>query len=127
MIVTYLLFFGTAMIVLGAAELADPRRAFSLWRSWSAHRLFFMHGVLLIVAGFPLVLYHGPLSTIVFIIGLVIVFTGPFVLIYPEKIRAMFTSLEEELGSDRIRTIMRMESFIRIAAGAILVVAYFTG
>jgi hypothetical protein len=120
MIEIYVCILGASMVALGTAECAAPRRAFALWRRWATHRLFFLHGAFLIGTGFPLVLYRGPLSTPIFIIGVVIVLTGPFILIYPEKFRDMFNSLENEVGPERIPALMRTESIIRIAMGAVL-------
>lgn len=127
MIDIYVSILGAAMVALGTAEFTGPQMAFSLWRRWAAHRLFFLHGALLIGAGFPLVLYRGPLSTPILIIGVVIVLTGPFILIYPEKFRAMFNSIEEEMGAERVPTLMRMESIIRIALGAVLLAGSLLG
>ncbi|MBN2078348.1 MAG: hypothetical protein JW838_05240 [Spirochaetes bacterium] len=127
MIDIYVSILGAAMVALGTAEFAGPRRAFTLWRRWAAHRLFFLHGALLIGTGFPLLLYHGSLSTPIFIIGVVIVLTGPFILIYPEKFRAMFNSIEEEMGAERVPALMRMESIIRIALGAVLLAGSLLG
>lgn len=127
MIGTYVCVLGALMVALGAVECAVPRRAFSLWKRWSAHRLFFLHGAFLIGAGFPLILYRGPLSTPIFIIGVVIVLTGPFILIYPEKFRDMFSSFEKEMGPERIPALMRTESIIRIALGAVLLAGSLLG
>jgi uncharacterized protein YjeT (DUF2065 family) len=120
----YILFLGIFLVFLGSVEMAIPLRAFGLWKSWAFKRYFFLHGSLLIAAGFPLTIYKGPLSTIIFIIGIFAVLTGPFILIYPEKIRHMFQAMSEEMKDGDIKKMIYIEGSLRIAAGAVCVASY---
>ena len=112
------------LIIMGAVELVVPPRAFGLWKSWVFNRYFFLHGSLLIAGGFPLTIYEGPLSTIIFIFGIIAVLTGPFVLIYPDKIRHMFQAMSEEMKDGDIKKVIYIEGSLRIAAGAVCVASY---
>ena len=124
MIPLYILILGIFLVFLGAVELTIPLRAFRFWKSWVFKRYFFLHGSVLIAAGFPLTIYQGPLSTLLFIIGIFAVLTGPFVLIYPEKIRHMFQAMSEDMKDSDIKKMIYIEGSLRIAAGAICVVSY---
>jgi hypothetical protein len=121
----YLLIFGSFITVIGALELIMPRRAFRLWQSWASNKFFFLHGILLIAAGFPLTVYQGPISTIIFFIGIAIVLTGPFVLLYPGKFRQMFQAVSEEFNDKSIKKILYVEGILRIAVGVTCAVTYF--
>lgn len=121
----YIFFLGIFLVLIGAAELAMPLRAFGLWKTWVRKKYFFLHGSLLIAGGFPLTIYKGPLSTIIFIFGIAAVLIGPFVLIYPEKIRQMFQAMSEEMKDGDIKKTIYIEGSLRIAAGVVCVSSYF--
>jgi NhaP-type Na+/H+ or K+/H+ antiporter len=53
----------------------------------------------------------------VFVFGCIAVVTGPVALIYPEKIRNMFASIENEMTPRGIRAMMLTEALLRIALG----------
>ena len=124
MLARYVLALGIALALAGTVEIIMPLRAFSLWRRWSSSRLFFLHGLLLIAAGFPLTLYQGPLSRILFVMGLLASLTGPFVLLYPEKFRMMFVSVSEEMKESTIRKMVYAEGTLRLAAAAVCIAAF---
>jgi hypothetical protein len=125
MLACYLLALGTALALAGAVEVSLPLRAFAFWKRWSSSKLFFLHGILMIAAGFPLTLYNGPLSGVIFAMGLVASLTGPFVLLYPDRFRAMFASAAEELKEPALKKMVYVEGFLRIAAGAVCAAAFF--
>ena len=124
MLARYILALGITLAVAGTVEIIMPLRSFSLWVRWSSSRLFFLHGLLLIAAGFPLTLYQGPLSRILFVMGLLASLSGPFVLLYPEKFRMMFASVSQEMKESSIRKMVYAEGTIRLAAAAVCVAAF---
>jgi uncharacterized protein YjeT (DUF2065 family) len=69
-------------------------------------------------------MYRGPLSEIIFIIGAVLALSGPFILIYPEKIRTMFNSISEEMDDAGVRRIIYIDALLRILAGVLFVACY---
>jgi len=123
----YILALGILLVLAGALEVSLPLRAFALWWRWSSSRFFFVHGILLIAAGFPLTLYDGPLSGVIFVMGLLAALSGPFVLIYPGKLRMMFESLAVEMKDESIKKMVYIEGSVRIAAGIIFVAAFLLG
>ncbi|HRZ25214.1 MAG TPA: hypothetical protein P5295_00255 [Spirochaetota bacterium] len=123
MLTTYIFALGIFLAALGLLELVFPAKAFMLWKKWSMSRFFFVHGIVLIAGGFPLTIYDGPLSTAVFIIGCFVVCTGPFLLIYPEKFREMFGSVENEITAPALKKMIITEAVIRIAVAALLIIA----
>ncbi len=122
MLTIYVLVFGIFVATVGLVELLLPSVMMKIWRYWVSHRLFFLYGILLMAAGFPLTIYNGArFETIIFIIGLVVVFTGPFVLLYPHKMGGLFLQGMEEM-SPRGRTIaILFDAAVRITAGLICV------
>ncbi len=124
MISVYILILGIILVLIGGIELIIPLKAFGVWKKWVSGKLFFLHGLLLIAAGFPLTIYNGPLSPVLFIFGLIAVLTGPFVLIYPEKIRLMFLAMAEETGDADMKKIIYAEGLLRISAGIICIAGY---
>jgi len=119
----YILSVGVFLIVLGCLESGFPVKAFNTWKMWSSHRLFFFHGIFLIAAGLPITLFDGFLSGLVFVIGCIVVLTGPFILLYPEKINEMFHSVSAEMNEQGIKRIVYFEAVIRILTGVLFIVA----
>ncbi len=125
MINTYILGLGIALAALGTIELSFPERAFRAWKRWVENRFFPLHGVLLIAVGFPLTFYRGPFAGAVFSVGLFIVVTAPFIIVYPEKIRKMFHEVDSGISPAGIKTMVLFEAFVRIAVGALFIATHF--
>ncbi len=123
----YVLLLGGFLLIIGFLEFLFPNRAFRSWESWVSHRMFYLHGILLIAAGFPLTVYRGAFSSIIFFIGLFMVLSGPFILFYPEKIKGSFRSLQDELVEKGIKKIMFFDAAMRLAAGSLMITAFFYG
>jgi hypothetical protein len=122
----YVAVLGAGMLCLGFFELIFPAAFFRLWEAWSRHRMFFLHGIILVIGGFPLTIYQGAFSTFIFIIGVFFVISGPFILIYPEKFGRTFEAASREMkGEVRIRLIY-LEALFRIATGSIFVASFFS-
>lgn len=122
----YILVFGIIVVFMGLLEIIFPQWMLSFWVSWTTSKWFFLHGIILIAAGFPLTLvpHHNPLSTPLFIVGMIVVFSGPFILIYPEKIRNLFIQGLDELGQTGSRFALIVDAIARIAAGILCILAY---
>ena len=125
MLELYIFSIGIIFTAIGLFELLMPGKAFLAWKKWSGNKFFFLHGLILITAGFPMTFYKGVFSTAIFIIGLTIVLTGPFVLLYPEKIRDMFRVMSVEMPEQRVQRIVLFEGVIRIIVGALLISTKF--
>lgn len=121
---TYIFYLGIFLTVVGFAEIIFPLQMFRFWKTWISHRLFFLHGLLMIAAGIPLAMYSDSFAgRLIFITGLIIVFTGPFVLIYPEKIKEIFIAATKDLER-AIRPLMYADAIVRIAVGSLFVYSY---
>jgi len=125
MINYFILFFGIIQLIIAFVEITMPYRSFLSWETWISCRFFPFHGAALIVIGFPLTIYNGYLSSIIFLIGLVVVFTGPVILIYPEKIREAFSFSSETFEEGSLKKIVRFDAIMRMAAGIILVISFY--
>ena len=120
----FILVLACVQSVTGAVELAAPVKAYRYWRGWINNRFFPVHGIILMAGGFPLTIYSGYLSGILFFIGLFIVLTGPFILLYPEKIRKAFDEAEIDLTEGGIRKLIYFDSVMRIGFAVILFLSY---
>mgnify|MGYP001769751166 CR=1 FL=1 len=125
MLELYMFFFGMFQLIIGFLELFLPVRLFKLWKMWTLSTYFPVHGIVLIAAGFPLLFYKGHLAAIIFWIGVFMVLTGPFLLIYPEKIREVFKTAENDFTPRDLRIMVYVDSVIRLAAGIIVTLACF--
>lgn len=123
----YLLILGIFLTAIGTIEVFLPFKIFALWKKWISNRLFFLHGLVLIITGMPLTCYkHRSVENAIFIIGIVIVFTGPFVLFYADKIKHVFIASAEEMHKKAIRNIMFFDGAMRIAIGSFFIYSYLT-
>ena len=125
MINYFILFFGIIQLIIAFVEITMPYRSFLSWKTWISCRFFPFHGVALIIVGFPLTIYKGYLSSVIFLIGLVVVLTGPVILIYPEKIREAFSFSSETFQEVSLKKIVRFDAVMRMAAGIILVISFY--
>lgn len=126
MLMLYIFILGIYVIIIGLLELTIPTQILKLWIKFSSSKMYFLYGFVLIVAGFPLtqVSSSNPLSTPLFIIGLIVVFSGPFILIYPEKVKNLFFQGLEELGQRGSRFALIIDAIARIATGILCIAAY---
>ncbi len=122
---TYILILGILQLLAGIFEIFSPVKAFYLWKQWIENKFFILHGIILIAVGFPLTIYNNSLSDILFIIGLIYVLSGPFVIIYPEKIKSVFSSYYEETGNDGGKKVIIFDSLLRILIGCLCIASYF--
>lgn len=119
MIFIYVIALGALFSLMGTIELFLRESSFRFWMRWFEHRLFFLHGIILVLLGFPLTFYNGKWSTFVFIVGLFMVITGPFVIIYPEKIRESFGEISSEMGEETVKKLILFDSAVRLIIGII--------
>jgi len=115
----YLIIIGSTQVIVALIETFAPYRAFLMWKKWVSGRFFPVHGLMLIFTGLPLTIYKGYLSSIIFYIGLFVVFMGPFILIYPEKIQKVFNDSENVFNSKDIKIMIYFDAFFRLASGII--------
>jgi uncharacterized membrane protein len=125
LITQFVFLMGFIMLGFGITEIIVPVRTFALWKRWTAHRLFYLHGLLLIAVGFPLTLYENPdhpfLANTIFVIGLIAVFSGPILLLYPEKIGNLFQHISEEIETRSVKRIIYADAILRILIGSIFI------
>lgn len=126
MLIQYILILGIYFLLVGIIELIVPNAVLSLWIRLSSSKIFPLYGIALIIAGFPLtqIPSENPLSTPIFIIGLIVVFSGPFILIYPEKIRNLFYQGLDEIGQKGSHFALILDAIARIVAGILCITAY---
>lgn len=126
----YVFTLGTILTGIGIIELIIPLRIFNLWERWVSHRLFFLHGLLLILLGFPLTLYQNLFNSFIdksiFGIGLIAVLAGPFLLLYPEKIRVTFQKISGEIENKAVKRIIYLDAIIRIPVGLLFIYSNFS-
>jgi hypothetical protein len=125
----YVFILGIVLTGMGIIELLIPMRIFNLWEKWISHKLFFLHGLLLILLGFPLTLYKNLLNLFIaksiFGIGVIAVLIGPFILFYPEKIREIFLKISGEVENKAAKRIIYLDAIIRISVGLLFIYSNF--
>jgi len=124
MLELYFCIFGIFQVLAGLCELIFPFQSYVIWKKWIFTRYFFTHGIILIAAGFPFIIFKGFLSGIIFWIGIFMVLTGPFLLIYPEKVRNTFISAEKDFTKKDLKIMIYIDAIIRFSAGIIVFIAF---
>ena len=119
----YLFVFGLVLCIISTIEFINPLRAFNLWKRWVYHPLFFLHGFFITLLGFPMCIYNGPLSKGIFLTGIIIVLTGPFILFFPERIRESFTRLDEDMKDEQRRSFIIIDALIRMLVGGLCILS----
>ncbi len=119
----FLIIIGTIQIIMALLESFFPLKAFSMWERWVSFRFFPLHGIALMFIGMPLTMYKGYLSSVIFYIGLLVVFSGPFILVYPEKIRKIFTSSGDIFKDKDIKIMIYADALFRLSVGVIFLIS----
>jgi len=119
----FLIIIGSIQIVIAFLGFFFPYRTFIMWKKWVLNRYFPLHGMVLIIAGLPLTVYNGYLSRIIFIIGLIVVFSGPFILIYPEKLVGLFKKSDELFTNNDIKIMIYLDALLRSGASVIFFIS----
>ncbi|MCX7679067.1 MAG: hypothetical protein N2316_07585 [Spirochaetes bacterium] len=122
----YVIVLGILFTAMGITEIALRQQSYKFWMRWFSHKLFFLHGVALVLLGFPLTFYNGKWSTFVFIVGLFMVITGPFIIIYPKKIRESFDEISAEMGEGAVQQLVLFDSAMRLVIGMVFVYCALT-
>ena len=119
----YVLFLGIGLVAISAVEFFAAAKIYSLWKKWIFNRLFPIHGFLLSVGGLPLTFFRDTIpGKIMFCIGILVVMTGPFMVLFPSKIRDMFTITESELEEEGdAEGLVYFDAVTKIAAGAFFI------
>ena len=118
-----LVIFGSVQAIMALLGFCFPYRMFLMWKKWVLNRFFRLHGIILIFTGLPLTVYNGYLSRIIFIIGLVVVFSGPFILIYPEKFISLFENSDELFSKNDIKVMIFLDAFLRSGASVVFFIS----
>ena len=118
-----LLILGAFQVILAIIELLFPQRMFLIWKKFILSKFYPVYGIILILIGLPLTAYNGYLSLVILFIALFIVFSGAFILFYPEKIRKLFNESEELFTNKTIRLLIYCEALFRLCIGVIFLIA----
>jgi hypothetical protein len=122
MLKIYILLLGFFMMLMGVSGIIFPMRMFSLWQKWIAHRYFFLHGIILIILGLPLTLYHDSfIGRMTFLCGIVAVLTGPFIIIYSNNLKRVFLETSDDLNTAVVRKMIYVDAIIRITVAALFI------
>ena len=118
-----LVIIGSIQAIMALLGFFFPHRIFLMWKKWVLNRFFPLHGIVLIFTGLPLTVYNGYLSGIIFIIGLVVVFSGPFILIYPEKLVKLFENSNELFSTKDIKVMIYVDAALRSGASMVFFIS----
>ncbi|HOH38355.1 MAG TPA: hypothetical protein PLV17_12170 [Spirochaetota bacterium] len=118
----YLLILSGFLILISAIGLIFPLKTFQKWEKWTESRFFRLHGAALIAGGFPLLNYRGTITgTALFIVGLIVIFTGPFIIIFPELFRKALDTTKDDFTENDKKAIVYTDSIIRILISALMI------
>ena len=121
----YILVLGIFLIALSTVEFLAADKIFRLWKGWIYHKLFPLHGLVLVCGGLPLTFFRDTISgKIMFGIGILVVMTGPFILLFPERVRHLFSVTEQEMsGEGEAAGIIYLDAVVKGAAGSFFIYA----
>jgi uncharacterized membrane protein len=122
----YILSLGIALIILCIVQLLIPERIYSIWKKWISHRFFRAHGAIIMIGGLPLTFFReGIAGKIMLCIGLFVVFMGPFILLFPNKMRDLYIRTESDIEEEDKKGIIYFDALTRGISGAIFVYTIF--
>lgn len=126
MLIKYFLILGIIIFLVGLTEIILPKKMISIWNRWINSKFFYLHGLVLIIFGIPLTIKQpGILGTLIFIIGIFIIISGPLILLYSDKFKESFYEMINEFSTSDITRLVRVDGTTRIAFGLILLLKFF--
>lgn len=115
---TYIVVLGILLLVLASLEFIFPFVILSIWKKWLNNRFFPLHGLLLILGGFPTTQFRDTFfGKVMLIVGIIIVFMGPFILFFPDRVRHFFYESIKDLNGDEIKHLVYVDGAMRAMAG----------
>jgi uncharacterized membrane protein len=116
----YVIALGIFLIIFGVVECFIPKKIFSAWKWWINHRLFPLYGLLLMIGGLPLTFFRDGISgKIMMGIGIFVVFTGPFIILFPKRMSELYSTTEEDLEEGEQNGLIYFDALTRIVSGAL--------
>ncbi len=116
----YIFFLGVFLLFLAIIEFIIPFKILQLWKSWVAHKFFPVHGMILIVGGFPITQFRDTISGIIMmIVGVIVILSGPFVLLFPDRVRYFFNITINELDREERKHLVYLDAIIRFIVAAL--------
>lgn len=123
----YILFLGIALVLLALMEFVFPAVIFRIWKRWVNNKFFPFHGLILVAGGFPITQFRETfMGKIMLVIGLIVVFTGPFIIFFPDRIRHFFELSIKDLNSDELRHLVYVDGVMRLVVGIIFLFVMLT-
>jgi hypothetical protein len=118
----YVIALGILLVIFGVVECIIPKKMFSAWKWWINHRLFPLYGLFIIIGGLPLTFFRDGISGKIMLgIGVIVVFTGPFIVLFPKRMSELFSSTEDELEEGDLKGLVYFDAFTRIASGSLFI------
>ncbi len=97
----YIFSLAILLFFISLIELFFPSKVFELWMKWIDSKFFRFQGIVYMIGGFPLTqIHHTIAGYIMFVMGIIVVLMGPFILFYPEKFLSIVKAEEELLHND---------------------------
>lgn len=122
----YLIFLIGFLTTYALFELIMPERCISLWHGFIQTKILPLYGIVLMIGGFPLTQYYQTLpGKALFAVGIVVVFTGPFILLFPEHFRKVFDRVTDESTPAELRKIAWSDAVMRLLAAALIAAVRF--
>ena len=105
-----------------------PEKMHFMWKKWTESKYFSLYGVILIFCAFPLLHYTSTIiGKILFVIGILALLIGPFVVIYPEVFKQVMKEAEKELTFEEKRILVYADSVLRFIFAILLLYTFFFG
>lgn len=118
----YVLVLGIALVLFSIIECVIPRIIMTVWEKWINSPLFFLHGFLLAVGGLPLTFFRDSISgKIMMAVGIFVILTGAFIIIYPDRIRKYFLLTESEVEDEDRKGLAYIDAVVHAFSGILFI------
>ncbi len=98
----------------------------AIWEKWINHPLFFVHGLILSLGGLPLTFFRDSISgKIMMAVGIFIILTGAFILIYPDRIKKYFLLTEAEVEEEDRNGLAYIDAVVHGFSGILFIWVIF--
>ncbi len=117
----FIFILGIILILISIPELIIPTKMFHAWKKIINTPLVRIYGLIIMISGIILTTFKGSLSTIIFIIGIILAILGPLSILYPEILRKVLSKNVASLDQKEKQKIIRSEGIMHLILGNLFI------
>jgi uncharacterized protein YjeT (DUF2065 family) len=122
----YLIAVASLLYLYAVIELIFPERVVNFWHNFVQSKIFPFYGLVLSIGALPLTQFTESIQgKVLFAIGLIAVFTGPFMLLFPGYFRKVIQEMLNNKEYGNLKQIAYVDAVMRLISATVILLVRF--